>query len=413
MLKIIAGKPGTGKTYYMMSLLVDHLCDWVRYEKKNGSSFDSGIWTNIKTNDDGLRKTVSDRTGIVDVDPCVYVHYLDESFFRDPHKAYWWEKFPSKSLIVIDEVHYHLGKKVEHGDLDMEEALINYLSMHRHNQQDIYFLSQHTDQFASQALGIADTLLEIVNAKNMVLRFPINIPLADFDVVKESFGIRNQYYQVNIGQYRGKAVRWTGSAERHVMTDEIFRVYKSHTMSDDTSDRPSLKMTPFESAIWFARRHAWHIVPKVGVLACGIGVLLYGPDVVQAGLKKGLKNDKKAETNVTVTETTKPATQSDVVSAVKIVPDPQTVADLEQCRKTTRDYEARIKELEDSKAAADAQAAASAAIVGMYENGVITAKGDRVNVGNPIQYGGNCRCLISVDVAKSTIELDGKEIVVF
>jgi hypothetical protein len=77
--------------------------------------------------------------------------------------------------------------------------------------------------------------------------------------------VKTQYYQANVGNFRGKAIKWNGATSRHLMSDEIYRVYKSHTKSDESSDRPSLDMSPIEGLVWFARRHAWHLVPKVVV----------------------------------------------------------------------------------------------------------------------------------------------------
>ena len=120
MLSIIVGKPGSGKSYHMSMLLVEMLTDWVRYEMTNGKPFDSSIWINIKLLEDGLNETVSERVG-QDVDAWKYINFCDDSFFNDPECTYWWSKFPPKSVIVIDEVHFYLGKKVEYGSLDLEQ----------------------------------------------------------------------------------------------------------------------------------------------------------------------------------------------------------------------------------------------------------------------------------------------------
>jgi hypothetical protein len=275
MLTIIAGKPGSGKTYHMMSLLTDQLTDWVRYENKHGQPFDSTVWTNIVINQEGINETISKRIGkTVDVSP--YINFCDESFFHDENCVYWWSKFPSKSLIIIDEVHQYIGKSIDYGSLNVETELVNFLSTHRHGQQELYFLTQHIDQFAGLILGIADTLLEIVNVKSLHIPFPISIPMSDVDELKRAFGVKTQYYQANVGNFRGKAVRWNGATSRHLMSTEIYRVYKSHTKSDESSDRPSLDMSPIEGLIWFARRHAWHLVPKavVGVSLPFVGMAL-------------------------------------------------------------------------------------------------------------------------------------------
>jgi hypothetical protein len=289
MLTIIAGKPGSGKTYHMMSLLTDNLTDWVRYENKHNKPFESTVQTNIMINIEGLNETISKRIG-KETDVSQYINYCDEKFFRDENCVFWWNKFPSKSLIVIDEVHQYLGKTVEYGSLDVEAELINFLSTHRHGQQELYFLTQHIDQFANQILGIADVLLEIVNVKSLHIPFPISVPMSDIDEVKRAFGINTQYYQANVGNFRGKAVKWSGATTRHLMSQEIYKVYKSHTKSNESSDRPSLDMSPIEGLIWFARRHWWHLVPKLaGVVSLPFLIvwMMHGiPSMLSAAIVK-------------------------------------------------------------------------------------------------------------------------------
>ena len=263
MLTIIAGKPGSGKSYHMSMLLVDMLTDWARYELKHREPYDSSVWINITLREDGLNETISKRVG-QEVDVWKYINFCDSSFFNDTECIYWWTKFPAKAVIVIDEVHVYLGKKVEYGSLDLESELINWISQHRHTQQVIYFLSQHTDQFAKQILGIADTLLEIVNMKSLTLPFPISVPMLDIYELKSAWGIKTQYYQANVGNFRGKAIRWSGAIDRHMMTPDIYRVYKSHDTGMSESDRPSLNMSRWESVCWFVRKHGWHLFPKIG-----------------------------------------------------------------------------------------------------------------------------------------------------
>ena len=299
-LSIIVGKPGSGKTYHMAMLLVAMLVDWLRYELKYGESYDSSIWTNIVFNEEGLNATVSDRIG-KEVDAWKYMNYCDDSFFNDPNKVYWWEKFPANAVIIIDEVHFHLGRKVDFGSLDLETELTNWISTHRHSRQEIYFLTQHNDQFASTVLGIADLLLEIVNLKSLVLPWPVNVPMSDFDELKRSFGITTQYYQSNVGNFRGKAIRWSGASDRHLMGTDIFRVYQSHDAGVEALDRPSLKMSPFEGVLWFARKHGWHLLPKFGVIVSLPFVAMFVLGSLPGFLMAAV-SDKKPEVSVVQVE---------------------------------------------------------------------------------------------------------------
>lgn len=80
MLSIICGKPGSGKTYHISTLLVDMLTDWMRYELKNGEPFDSTIWTNIVFKFDGLNETIGKRIG-KEVDVSKYLNICNDNFF--------------------------------------------------------------------------------------------------------------------------------------------------------------------------------------------------------------------------------------------------------------------------------------------------------------------------------------------
>ena len=382
MLTIIAGKPGSGKSYHMATILVDMLTDWVRYEIKNGVPFDSTIWTNIVFQMDGLNETLSKRVG-QDVDVSNYMIFCDDGFFQDTEHIYWWKKFPPKSVIIIDEVHFHLGRKVEYGSLDLEQELINWISTHRHSQQEIYFLSQHTDQFANQVLGIADKLLEVVNLKSLVLPFPISVPMSDFDELKRSFGIKTQYYQANVGNFRGKAIRWSQAVERHMMTADIFRVYKSHDAGVEESDRPSLQMTPLEGVVWFTKRHGWHLVPKiVGILSIPFVVgplLLYLPSLL-------------ASTLVDSGDSMVASEMRENVSVVKKVPDvvpsiastPRSGSDNPPTRvvDTIAELPEVVKvELKSKK------------VVMLYQKGVMLDDGSKITIGDAFAYDGNTETL--------------------
>jgi hypothetical protein len=172
--------------------------------------------------------------------------------------------------------------------------------------QDLIFLTQHIENFAVQILGIADGLIEVVNLKNQFLPFPFNIPVSDLDVIKESFGIKTQYYVVSHGKFRGRYVRWSGGSEKHLMIADIFGVYESHSLSNVAGDRPSLSMRKLESIIWFFKKHGYHLVPKFLALVVGLPLLFYFVlFVLPFSLYK--KDDKKitnqdVKKNVTVVE---------------------------------------------------------------------------------------------------------------
>jgi hypothetical protein len=401
MLTIIAGKPGSGKTYHMMSLLTDQLTDWVRYENKHGQPFDSTVWTNIVINKDGINETISKRIG-KDSDVSHYLNLCEDSFFHDENNVYWWKKFPQKSLIVIDEVHQYISKSIDYGSLDIETELVNFLSTHRHGQQELYFLTQHIDQFAGLILGIADTLLEIVNVKSLHLPFPISISMSDIDELKRAFGIKTQYYQANVGNFRGKAVKWNGATSRHLMSEEIYRVYKSHTKSDESSDRPSLDMSPIEGLIWFARRHAWHLVPKtvlaVSLPFIGIALLDIIPSLLTAATVQKPTTEQAAA---------KPSPAASV--PVPLVSSPQPVSDV-TLQKSDSDFEQNLFDLGKSKFSESGKSDDSV-IVAIFSDGILLRNGKKYKVGERFTFEGKEETLKCVNIRCGFIRFEsGKKV---
>lgn len=398
----------------MMSILVDEVTEWVRWELKNGKPFESSFWTNLAVDLDGLKETVSARLG-KDVEVAHYVHYCDDDFFKDPDCVYWWKKFPKTCFIVIDEVHFYLGKKVEHGSIDLEEQLINYLSMHRHEGQELYFLSQHTDNFANQILGMADTLWEIVNMKNMFIPFPVNVPMADLDTVKRAFGIKTQYYRVNIGNYRGKAVKWTGGSTQHFMRTDIFRSYQTHTGGEVTSDRPEVERTPFEAVLWFSRRHALHLVPKAAFILGLPFIVLYGMDVIPTILMEATKQKSTAE--ITVTESETGVAVVDKVKTPEI--DCKSLIDsaVAQVKKDFNVIRGRSEvekaELAEKLRQSEQLRTQDSEIVGIFSHGIIVKNGKIRRKGDTVFMNGKDEILDSIDVPRGSIKFASGKIVTF
>jgi hypothetical protein len=381
----------------MSTILVDMLSDWVRYELKNDEVFDSTIWTNIYFKIEGLNETISKRVG-KEVDVSKYLNVLEDEFFKDDNCVYWWKKFPPKSVIIIDEVHFYLGKKVEYGSLDLESELINWISTHRHGQQEIYFLSQHTDQFANQILGIADKLLEIVNVKSLNIPFPINVPMADFDELKKSFGIKTQYYQANIGNFRGKAVKWSGATSRHMMVDDIYRVYKSHDAGVEESDRPELKMTPIEGILWFGRRHAWHLIPKFSCIPLLFFVVLPMffslPELLVSGM---INVEGKNEKTVSKQEELPVKPPSSAQASKLKEPEVEQAVPLPKAVPAAPPPPAAVP---SAPVKVEPQ---SLKIVMLFGNGVLLDDGQKVFIGDSFLHEGKREVLQSVDVVSGMV----------
>jgi hypothetical protein len=347
-----------------------------------------------------LNETISKRVGKAS-DVSRYINFCDDKFFHDDSCVYWWSKFPPKSLIVIDEVHQYLGKSFEYGSIDVETELINFLSTHRHGQQELYFLTQHIDQFANQILGIADTLLEIVNVKSLHLPFPISVPMSDFDELKRAFGIKTQYYQANVGNFRGKAVKWSGSTSRHLMSEEVYRVYKSHTKSEESSDRPSLDMSPIEGLVWFARRHAWHLLPKlVGIVSLPFLVYM-SVDGFPSFLSAAVVKPEKVSESLS---SEKPVSVPSPVPVSPLVPDTQLQKEKAILEQKLIDAENKLRQVELVRSE-------ELSIVMLYPDGILLRNGKKYKVGETLMIEGKEETLECVNVDCGIVRfLSGKTV---
>ncbi|MGL4941804.1 MAG: zonular occludens toxin domain-containing protein [Thermoguttaceae bacterium] len=384
MLTIVVGKPGTGKSYHVVAGLVDFFCDCARYEKANaGKEFERVVFSNLHLDVDALNDLVVRRTGIRDADVSHYYRFLDPAFFVTPD---WWKTFPEGSHVVVDEVHKYLtaATYVEGVRGFSVVDLVDWLSTHRHQRQDITLITQHTDNFERAILTIADTLWEVVNIKNKSLPFPLSIPIADLDVVRGAWGLSTQFYQVNVGTYRGRSVRWTGTTTRHVQLSDVYAVYTSHTMTSQSNDRPDLKLGRIGSIIWFLRKHIFHLIIKgtVAYLACYI--------VYEAICGK----DSLFFAPVSVTE----ASVSSDSSLPSPTPSPAALP-------VTSPTAAPIR-----SAAPVTPPVGSEVVTGYFPLSVITSTGRVVRIGDTLIVDGEPRRLIRVDVklAKAiTVRLPG------
>jgi zona occludens toxin (predicted ATPase) len=268
-LQIVAGKPGSGKSYHTVTMLLQHLEDWAVYQLKEGKSFERVLYTNLPLQVETINAYLSRKIG-EDVEVFDYIRPIDENVreqFRQSLGKFPLATLPGNSFIVIDEVQKMFGAEMETDkkNQNFNVQFRNYISQHRHYGHDLIFITQHTDNIAKGILAMADKLYQVENAKHLGLPFPFNIPFSDLDVVKEAFGIKNQFYRVSIGKYQGRRVKFDGEMTSHLMTQEIFDCYQSHTLSDVTSDRPSLNLSRLGSLLWLAKKHAWHLSLKLVV----------------------------------------------------------------------------------------------------------------------------------------------------
>lgn len=305
MLNLVVGKPGSGKSYYMVRRLY---CDYILTQAQVEPVNRRHIYTNLPLNLVEFNKTLS-LDGIKNYDSFEYVHFLEKEFFGTD-KFCWWEQFPTGALIIIDEVQYYLSAR-EGNDKASNEYLKRweeYVSTHRHRQQDLFFLTQHPDNIQKSVLNMAEGCYHIINIKSKVIPY-LGIPIADIDQVRQSFGSNAQYALVKYGIYIGRAFK-AESTSSLLLENKYFRLYQSHFSGD--SDRPKLNLSRFGAVLWFLRRHLWHLALK-GVLCYVVIMGLFRlvvclPAVILS--KSGMKQPTK-KINV-VEKSDVPAVQSPI-----------------------------------------------------------------------------------------------------
>ncbi len=261
-LSLSEGLPGSGKTCYCVSLLYGHFRDWIQYERREGRPYPRRCWTNVPLDIEALNESLRGELG-GDVDVSEYVVVLDYEFFRGDAPAgqwcRWWEKFENEALIVIDEVHHYLPASLKRKNQDYSDRWMEYVSMHRHNRHDIIFLTQSLSNITTEVKNQIETVYSVRNVKNRSFPFPISIPFADVDVVKEAWGVDTQFCHVYRGAMHGRKMIQDADPLKFFLTRDLFRLYRSHTKSKESSDRPSLKLSRLGSLWWFAKRHVWHL----------------------------------------------------------------------------------------------------------------------------------------------------------
>ena len=266
-LQIVSGKPGSGKSYHTVVLLLAQLEDWARFELKEGKPFERVLYTNLTLDTEKINAYLFDKIG-QEVDISHYIFSINEDVrrqFAANEGKFPLAILPQNAMIVIDEVQRMFGSEMD-GDKKnkkFEVEFRNYISTHRHHGHDLIFITQHTDNISKAILAMAEKLYQVENAKYGSLSFPLNIPFADIDVVKESFGIKGQFYRVSVGKYQGRRVKFDNEVTSHLMTQEVFACYSSHTLSDVSSDRPSLNLSRRGAILWFTKKHGWHLILKL------------------------------------------------------------------------------------------------------------------------------------------------------
>jgi zona occludens toxin (predicted ATPase) len=297
-LNVIHGKPGSGKSCYCVSLLLKLFSDWVRYRVDKGEVFSRVLYTNIPLNIDNINSYLSSELMIDDVDITSNVVLIDDTFFLDDE---WWEKFPQGAYIVIDEVHHWLpsGYSYKASEIDTQKKFMNYISTHRHRQHDLIFLTQHIDNVSVEIKKQAEQIFEVCNVKSMKLGFwPFTIPMADIDVVRESFGVPQQFAHIKRGVCEARRVVYDKVAENFVLTKRLFDLYRSHTLSNESLDRPSLNLSRIGSLFWLFRRHfirlSFWLVVSIGVILSFFSFFRNAPQIMVAAMTSSIASSKES-----------------------------------------------------------------------------------------------------------------------
>lgn len=272
-LRFIHGKPGSGKSCYCVSLLVNMLGDWARYKIDHGESYPRILFTNIPLYVEEINKYLSREIG-QEVDLSAQIELLDEDFFWNEKREYrdWWEDFPEKSFAVIDEVHHYLPSslKTRAKGKECADKFMEFISMHRHKQMDLILMSQHIDKVNSEAKKDIQEVYEVLNVKSATVGFwPFTVPMSDIDVVRESWGMPVQMAHIRRDICESKSRKKDKNYDVFILRPALFKLYRSHTLSEEALDRPSLKLGRIGSIMWFLRRHTlrlgfWSIVVVSG-----------------------------------------------------------------------------------------------------------------------------------------------------
>lgn len=418
MLQVIQGKPGTGKSYHVCKMVVRDLREWCKYEKKTGEMFPRRIYTNLPFYPDKISARIEqwDKTGI---DAAKYFHFLDM-------KDDWWEAIPDDALIVVDEVHEHLGSENDRSYKELLKEFRNYIATHRHHGHDVIMITQHIDNVSMDILRIAERIVELQNFKAGRVPF-FNIELADIDVVRKAFGSETQFYIANFGRVVGRSIKYESNAT-HAITPDYFGLYDSHNKSDGSEsgsgDRPSVVLSKLDAVRWFASKYWKSVSLKILISIGAIFLFVYAVQAAPGFLsnltassmrvnggtldepkKKPPEKPKAKPAVLYVNDSGKVLPKNSKQNAKSLPVTPAKIIELQSEIKTLKeknsDLEAKIQKLKAGKK-----------IVAVLPDSILLADGSRVDVGGECSFDGeSVEVLKSVNVKLGKVEFDSGRIV--
>jgi hypothetical protein len=392
-LRVIHGKPGSGKSCFCVSLIVKMLDDWARYKIKECEVYPRVLYTNIPLDIDEVNKYLTNEI-CTEIDLSDQIEVIDDTFFRDKNNDYreWWLDFSEAAFVVIDEVHHYLpaGLKADKAGKALAQEFVNYISTHRHRQHDLIFLTQHLNNITPEVKRMSEVVYEVLNIKNMTFGiWPFVIQMSDIDTVREAFGFPVQLAHIKRGVCAANSVEYDKVCTQFVLNTKLFSLYKSHTLSNESLDRPSLKLGRIGSIIWLFRRYffkfAIYSIILITLFVAVKRVLSQIPNILSHALVGGVQ-----------TREIGPSTSASPVTYPSAIPS-------EQMRHYHTDSAAQELPLESSEPT-------TADIIGFIPGGVITRQGI-LKKDDHIMYKGERDFIKQVDVMRGILYLgSGKKV---
>lgn len=295
-ISIVVGKPGSGKSYYVVSKLCEQL-----EEMLIGLRDRRKVVTNLSLQKSELVKYLSDRHKKIDisvieelVNSSVRVLELhDLQYNRDyvedgeeyqkrvagkvidliapTSRAFWWNRLEQESLIVIDEFQRYVSSSGESTESE-RQSLIDFFSTHRHKAQDWILLSQNLMSISIDVRRVTEEVSTILNAKSVIIPFPVNIPLRDVQFLLYAFGKYNQVFRVKTAQLLNSNRLSKDDVLQEVVKTEaaVFKCYQTRTRGGQNSKGVDGALPystqgniRWNAVKWFFWKHAGHIMLKV------------------------------------------------------------------------------------------------------------------------------------------------------
>ena len=184
MITLITGKTGSGKTYYLVSKLLELV-----------NMQDKKVYSNVEISINSPYYVYLDELGVRN-----YVDFIRQNFTNvdniEEKKSFMATTDYFNSIFIIDEVHMV-------GFSRRDDAILNWLSIHRHFYQDVFLCTQ--------------TLMNVHKAYILLVHSHIDLIASNRRIIKNSMGYK-EYDGVSGDRIRTKYFK---------PQSEIFELYNS------------------------------------------------------------------------------------------------------------------------------------------------------------------------------------------